>query len=297
MKLSQLKDVLAVANKRSFRAAARHLHMTQPAISRSISELERDLGAVLFDRHARGAQLSPMGERFVQRASAAMAELQRARDEIKQLQGQNVGAVVACLSSGAQARLLEGALVPFLKRYPGVQLKVFEGQYPTAELGLKDGNIDFYIGPEPEPETSIDSELVSEFLYDNHLVVIARKKHPLSQVESLDDLRGAQWVSGTPGHQIDNLSKAFLQLNMPLPDVAVRCSTINTIIFSVMHTDLLALVPRPLVDLGGPPGVTVLKIRKPIAGPRGVFVRRFGMPLTPAAEYFVDMLRRANGAE
>lgn len=294
MKLSQLKDVLAVANKRSFRAAARHLHMTQPAISRSISELERDLGAVLFDRHARGAQLSPMGERFVQRASAAMAELQRARDEIKQLQGKNIGSVMACLSSGAQVRLLEGALVPFLKRYPGVQLKLFEGQYPAAELGLKDGSIDFYIGPEPDPETSIDSELVSEFMYDHHLVVVVRKGHPLSNAESLEELTNAQWVSGTPGHQIDNLSKAFLKQSMPLPDVVVRCSTINTILFSVMHTDLLALVPKPMVDLGGPPGVTVLKIKKPIAGPRGVFVRRFGMPLTPAAEYFLDMLRRAN---
>jgi len=71
---------------------------------------------------------------------------------------------------------------------------------------------------------------------------------------------------------------------------------LNTIILSVMHTDLLALVPEPLVHLGGPPGVAILNIKKPITGPRGVFVRKFGMPLTPAAEYFCDMLRRANGA-
>ncbi|MES2534337.1 MAG: LysR family transcriptional regulator [Pseudomonadota bacterium] len=294
MKLSQLKDVLAVANKRSFRAAARHLHMTQPAISRSIHELERDLGILLFDRHARGAMLTPLGERFVQRASAALAELQRARDEITQLQGEGMGTVVACLSSGAQAKLLPAALTPFLQRYPGVQLQLIEGQYKSAELGLKDGNIDFYIGP--EPEAGIDSELVTEHLYENHLMIIARKGHPLSGVQSLDDLKDAEWLGATTGHEVDNLTLAFSQQNVTPPRVAMLAGTIQSIALSVMNSDLLALVPYPLARLAAPLGLTTIQLKTAIRGPRSVLVRRFGMPLTPAAEFFCDMLRRANQA-
>ncbi|HTP81621.1 MAG TPA: LysR family transcriptional regulator, partial [Alphaproteobacteria bacterium] len=59
MKLSQVRDVVAVAERGSLRAAARHLGAAQPALSRSIHELERELGVPLFERRARGMVLTP----------------------------------------------------------------------------------------------------------------------------------------------------------------------------------------------------------------------------------------------
>lgn len=292
MKINQLKDVIAVANKDSFRAAARHLNMTQSAISRSINELERDLGTILFDRHARGAVLTPMGERFVQRANSALNELQRARDELQQIQGKHVGKVVTCLSSGAQAKLLPGALAAFHKRYPEVKLELIEGQYQIAESGLKDGSIDFYIGP--EPETGVDSDLITEHYYDNSLVILARKGHPMSHARSLQELESAQWLSAATGQQVDDLSMLFREYGMPAPHVSMLCKTIHTIILAVKHSDLIVLVPYPLAKLGVSLGLTIIDIYISIKNPRTVFIRRFGMPLTPAAEYFSDMLHREN---
>lgn len=294
MKINQLKDVIAVAGKGSFRAAARHLNMTQSAISKSITELERDLGTVLFDRHARGAVLTPMGERFVQRAQSALNELQRARDELQQLQGKHVGKVVVCLSSGAQARLLPGALRPFHKRYPQVKLEIIEGQYQIAESGLKDGSIDFYIGP--EPEGGADSDLVTEHYYDNVLVILARKGHPLSHAKTLQELESAQWLSAATGRQVDDLSMLFKRHDMPAPHVSMLCKTIHTIILAVKHSDLLVLVPSSLAKMGMSLGLSVIDIYISVKDPRTVFIRRFGMPLTPAAEYFSDMLHRENVA-
>lgn len=292
MKINQLKDVITVAAKGSFRAAARHLNMTQSAISRSINELERDLGTILFDRHARGAVLTPMGERFVQRAQSALNELQRARDELEQLQGRYVGKVVTCLSSGSQAKLLPGALQSFHKRYPDVQLELIEGQYQIAENGLKDGSIDFYIGP--EPESGIDSDLVTEHYYDNSLVVLARKDHPLEHAKSLHELASARWISAAPGQQVDDLGKLFKEHGLPPPRVSMLCTTIHTIILTVKHSDLIVLVPYPLAKIGQSLGLTIIDIYISVRHPRNVFVRRFGMPLTPAAEYFSDMLQREN---
>ena len=69
MKLSALRDFLAVAERGSLRAAARHVSGSQPAMSRSIQELERELGVVLFERSPNGVQLTPMGLVFLRRAS------------------------------------------------------------------------------------------------------------------------------------------------------------------------------------------------------------------------------------
>ena len=68
MKLNSLRDFLAVAERGSLRAAARQLGVAQPAITRNIQELEKELGVVLFERQARGVTLSPMGEVFLRRA-------------------------------------------------------------------------------------------------------------------------------------------------------------------------------------------------------------------------------------
>jgi LysR family transcriptional regulator of abg operon len=98
MKLSQIRDVVAIAESGSLRAAAQHLGLAQPALTRSIRELEHELGAALFERRARGMVLTAAGDVFLQRARAVQAELQRSRDEIDQLKGLTRGQVVIGLS-------------------------------------------------------------------------------------------------------------------------------------------------------------------------------------------------------
>lgn len=71
----------------TLRSAARHLGIAQPAITRSIRELEHELGAALFVRHVNGVVLTPMGEAFLRRATAIQLELEPTKDEIQQLRG------------------------------------------------------------------------------------------------------------------------------------------------------------------------------------------------------------------
>eukprot|EP01031_Cornospumella_fuschlensis_P006796 gene6796-8452_t len=70
-KSRHLRDFIAIAHSRSLRAAATSLGLTQPAISRSLQELEEELGVPLFERHARGVLLTPAGEKFLVRAQIA----------------------------------------------------------------------------------------------------------------------------------------------------------------------------------------------------------------------------------
>ena len=135
MKLNQLRDVLAVADRGSLRAAARHLGLAQPALTRSVNLLERELGVTLFDRQAKGMQLTTMGEHFVRRARAIHSEIKRAREELDQLRGDTRGSISVCMSSLPHIALLPYAMGPFRERFPHIHIDVIEGLplTPAAE--------------------------------------------------------------------------------------------------------------------------------------------------------------------
>ena len=132
MKLTHLRDVVAVADRGSLRAAARHLGIAQPAITRSIREIERELGVALFERRARGVVMTPLGEVFLRRALAMQNELRLAREEMDQLQGKTTGRVSIALSTVPHLALLPRALQPFRARFPDVFLHVAVGLFPSV---------------------------------------------------------------------------------------------------------------------------------------------------------------------
>jgi LysR family transcriptional regulator of abg operon len=183
MKLHHLRDFLAIVEKESISAAAKSLGIAQPSLSRSIRELEKELGVPLFERHARGAALTPMGTVFAKRARMAVRELEKGRDEIAQIQGAVHGDVTVCISGVSHLTLLGAALRPFQDRYPLVNLNLIEGVYPLYENRLKEGSIDVYVGP--VPEGGAPSELKVEKLFQPSRVVLARKGHPLAGAKSM----------------------------------------------------------------------------------------------------------------
>ena len=126
MKLTQLGYIAAIAERGSVRAAARHLGVAQPAFSRSLAELERELGAPLFERRAKGMVATPLGQAFVRRAKTILNDVRRAQDEFEQLRGNAVGAVTIGLSIAAHLRLLPAALRSFRERYPKIRLHIIE---------------------------------------------------------------------------------------------------------------------------------------------------------------------------
>ena len=295
MKLHQIRDLLAVADKGSLRAAARHLGLAQPSISRSIRELERELGAPLLERRARGTVLTQTGALFARRASAAASELRKAREEIGQLHGPGQGSVVIACSAVPQLVLLPEALGPFRARYPRVALHLLDGAFPAVEARLKDGSVDLYAGVAPHAPPG--PELVQEKLFDNLRVVVARHGHPLSGAASLAELKGAEWVSTSITDDADaEFGELFRSHRLPSPRVIAR--TVGgglSLITLLSNTDLLAIVPRQWLEYSPLRGtLQKIDIREPIAAPPICLIRRAALPLTPAAEYLSDLLRRAS---
>lgn len=292
MKLNQLRDIVAVAERGSLRAAARHLDLAQPALTRSVRDLERELGAPLFERRARGMVLTPMGAAFVRRANAVLSEVRRAREEVEQLHGGTRGEVVAGLSMVPLIALLPKALPQFRARYPNVQLHLIEGWYTTLENALRDGSMDFYIGPEPVQTPPRD--LVQEKLFDNVRVVLARSGHPLSGARSLSQLIDAEWATTSVTFKAEEeFSELFSRFGLPAPKLALRSQSALTLMASLAASDLLAMVPIQWIQspwIGDQ--LARIPIRESLRAPSIVTIRRAGLPLTPAAEHLLDLMRR-----
>ncbi len=294
MKFNALRDFLAVAERGSLRAAARHLDSAQPAISRSIQELEKELGVVLFERRATGVVLTPMGSTFHRRAVAVFEELRRAREEIEQLRGSVHGRLRVALSSVGHIALLPHALRPFRQRYPGVALDILDAVYPGVEASLRDGSIDFYVGPAP---ADTPSDLLVEKLCDNTRVIVGRKGHPLAGATSLRELAEAEWITTSITHKAEEeLGPLFAQHGLPPPRLVMQAHSTLTFLTSMVSSDLLMMLPvqwtqSPLLR----DAVQRIPVREALPAPPVCLVRRAGMPLTPAAEYFGDMVRRGVG--
>ena len=292
MKLSQIREVLAIAERGSMRSAARQLGVAQPVMTRSIRELEHELGVLLFERRVTGMILTPMGEAFVRRATAIQLDLDRVRDELQQLRGETVGTVSAGLSTVAHVALLPRIIEPFRRRFPGVRLKLVEGLFPTLEPDIQDGKVDFYVGP--LAENFQPAELLVERLFDNRRVVVGRRGHPLANARSLKDLVDAHWVTTAITMNVDaELGPMFESYGLPHPHIALQTETALSMLIATAHSDLLAMLPQQWLAYFQPTGtIEHIPVAEMLPAPPICIVRRARLPLTPAAEFLCDLFRR-----
>lgn len=293
MTLNQIRNVVAIAERGSLRSAARFLGVTQPAITRSIRELEHELGVALFERRASGMALTPMGDAFVRRATGIQHEVERVRDEMDQLRGERVGTVSVGLSTASHIALLSRVIGPFQKRFPNVRLRVVEGLFPTLERDLQDGVVDFYIGPLADDANP--PELLVERLFANTRHVFGRPGHPLAGATSLKELIGARWVvDSLTIVGADDLRPLFAEFGLPAPDVAVSGQTSLSTIVSATGSDLLAMLPQQWTETLESTGLLKrIAIRETLPAATICMVTRARMPLTPMAEHLADLFRRA----
>jgi LysR family transcriptional regulator, pca operon transcriptional activator len=179
VKFRHLQCFLAVAQFGSVQQAAESLSITQPAVSKTIAELESVLGVRLFERGRHGAVPTREGQLFMPHASACVSALRQgvellARDE---------GAAAATLDVGVlptvATDVLSGALRRFVAQWPRVSVRLSTAANAELLERLKSGAISFAIGRLADPERMVG--LSFELLYNEPLAVVVRAGHPLTQ--------------------------------------------------------------------------------------------------------------------
>jgi LysR family transcriptional regulator of abg operon len=240
MRINQLRDLIAIVEAGSIRAAARSLGVSQPAMTKSMRQLEDQLHVRLLERTAHGVVPTEAGRAFLARARAAQAELRKGEEELAELTGSRAGAVAFGIGPFSGALLVPDALVWFRRDYPLARVRIVEG-IPRALLQLvRDETLDFVVGR--KLVVKLDAGVKYRPLFSIHLVVAGRRGHPLNHKQSLRDLIDAPWVTGG-----DLLEETFVLARLSPPRSIVRCESNSVQLGVLAKTDTLGLLPRPML--------------------------------------------------
>ncbi|WP_315138799.1 LysR family transcriptional regulator [Achromobacter marplatensis] len=175
MELRHLRCFGVLAEELHFTRAAERLHIEQPPLSRTIKELEDDLGVVLFDRDRRGTRLTAAGAAFLQDTRRLFTVLEQARENAKAVAAGLRGSLRIAISDGAVDRRLSAFLAHCREKEPEIEIRLSEVPLAEQLRGLRSG--DFTAGFAYTAE--IDNDIVAEPLWQDSLVIAVPARHEL----------------------------------------------------------------------------------------------------------------------
>lgn len=247
MELRHLRYYLAVAEELHFGRAAARLHMAQPPLSQQIKQLEAEIGVQLLTRSTRRVELTPAGERFLERARAILADVDEAGDEAQRVAAGEVGRVSLGLIGSATYELLPTIVPALREQCPDLELDLHgEMLTPAQEEGLRDGSLDICILRPPVR----DPDLRVRILRREALLVALPATHPLAQRDTirLADLRDEPFITYPSRHRSvvhDSIFDACRRAGFA-PRVVQEVQETSTLVVFVAAGLGVALVPEPV---------------------------------------------------
>jgi DNA-binding transcriptional LysR family regulator len=293
VELNQLRHVLAAARARNLTLAARELDISQPALSKSIRILEKELGATLFERGRFGVRLTSFGEAVLLHSQAIEAQTQSLKTQVESLKRGSSGLVrIGCGASAATA-LIPLALSRFVEKCPDVKFNILYGLNRSLLPWVRSGEIEFSLSF--APTFSGDSDLVYEPLYNETGAIVARHGHPLASARnvSVARLAACKWVL-SQSLPLDRLwfQNIFLSHGVNPPDVTVETDSTVLMKSLVSSSDFVTILPLDLLFWEETPRSLIeLKTEVPRwSGSVGITRRRRGT-LSPASAAFIDDIK------
>ncbi|MBA3895563.1 MAG: LysR family transcriptional regulator [Sphingomonadaceae bacterium] len=243
----RLQRFLAVYDHRSFGRAAVELHVTQPALSKSIQLLEDELKVKLFERTASGVVPTVYGEALSLHAKAIEAEMRNAVREIATLSGAVLGDVTIGVTPSVAAELIPRAFFKMRAQRPGITLTVHEGLMEQHIPALRRGELDMIVGGWIRGS---HPDLTVEGLVRDRAFVVAGPNHDLAGAGpvTLAALLMHQWV--LPPHSqfwLHSFENAFLSTGMQPPTPAAVANSPGFLLAAVQTGDYLTVLPEALV--------------------------------------------------
>ncbi|SFC05577.1 DNA-binding transcriptional regulator, LysR family [Polaromonas sp. OV174] len=249
LKLQQLAIFEQVVNTGSILAASRELHMTQPAVSKSIHELEGHFDQALFTRSKRGVRLTEFGELLQRHARSLLAELRFLADNANAWNTGVSGQVVVGTLISASASLLPKAVVRLRETAPNVVVTVRVGSNDVLFPELVRGEVDVVVGL--LPGESPNRALTHVPLYDETLCAVVARHHPLALDTSIDvqQLQDMVWIIPTPESAAMRSAQLFFAAaHMVVPKRIVESVSILTNLGLLLESSTIALMPYAVAE-------------------------------------------------
>ncbi|MCZ7562962.1 MAG: LysR family transcriptional regulator [Burkholderiales bacterium] len=296
MKLSQLRNLVAVAEAGTIRQAARNLFLSQSSVTKSLQELEAYLGVELLHRTAHGVAPTAAGAALIARAKVVEAELRQARNDIETVRGAGSGEIRVSASPSVAVGLLPRAVLAFKRGHPKVTFQIQEGVYPDVLPAVRMGELDFAICLVPERPR--DEELHFELLLRDDLTPAVRTGHPLAGRGrlSFDELVASdlEWViyRRGPGGR-DVYEQTFRAAGLAPPKGTIECTSFACALALVEASDCITLLPsRLFADRQRRMSITPLALASPMPPWNVAVISRAKHRLAPVCTEFLRELHR-----
>lgn len=293
LKLRDISVLMAVAQSGSMAKAARELAVSQPVVSKTISDLEHILGVRLLDRSPQGVSPTPFGRALLNRGVAVFDELRLGIKEIEFLADPTVGDVRVGASSAMVDGFLPVVVARLCRQYPRLTIEVQILSGSALPEGLRERTVDFVVARISTPIREPD--LSAEILFEDPQLVIVGAKNPLAQRRKvkLPELVDDPWILPRSGSVAGALiADTFHACGLEVPRAAVSCDSFQMTGALLGAGRYLAMFPRSLLKFSGwRRSVKVLPVTLPnLPRPVGVVTLK-GRIAHPAAQLFIDRMR------
>ncbi|MBQ5941538.1 MULTISPECIES: LysR family transcriptional regulator [unclassified Massilia] len=295
LKTRQLLLLIALDDYRNIHRAAEELHMTQPAASKQIKDLEEMLDVRLFERLPRGMEPTIYGETMIRHARMALTSLALAHDDIVALKAGLAGQVeVGVIMSPAMA-LLPRAIARIKEQAPLLRIGVQVESSNVLLDKLQRGTLDFMIGRILEKEDS--TGLIYEELTEEPACAVVRPGHPLLENRQLElkDIADRPWILPPPGsilrHRFDMM---FRRAGLAPPVNVVDTTALLLITALLQQTDSLHVMPQEVAQYYASLNVMrILPIELPCKMDAFGIIRQQDHLLSPGADLLLKAVRAA----
>lgn len=249
--IKALHNFVLIAKLGGFAKAARHLNVNQSSLSRSLAQLETDIGVKLFDRSTAGTVITSAGERFMPLAQSILRDVQRAKDLFDGGETEEIDIVSLGVSPSLLHEGLSGAVADLMNKKHDLGLNVQTGTLETLLEGVKSRELNVALSFMANIYTRKASDLRDlsvEELSERTLLPAARADHPI--FKGPIDLLAASRFSWAVPHQMSvsyRFENAFFRRNFPIPPQRLNCSSMSFLMRGVLDYSLLGMLPESLI--------------------------------------------------
>lgn len=290
----QLRDLIAVVETGSLRAAARRLGLTQPSLTKSLRQLESQLGIPLLIRSTHGVALTSAGERLLEHARTIESQIRRATEDLAQFRGGASERVSVGVSPAVSLGFFAEAVNALRARQPDAAVRIVEGLHERLLADVRQGAVDFALMP--REERGLLPDLRVRPLFQARVVVMGRVGHPCRGARDLADLAQCDWITQRRNSTIDRLiDREAARLGMDGLRWKVECASSLIYRDIIARSDLvgLALATRPEGAPVRSGGVTSILHGPPLPVVPVVLVHRPDLPPSGSAGILAGLCRKA----
>lgn len=303
LKPAQLRLLHEIAAHGQLQVAAERCAMTQPAASRMLAEVERQIGARLFLRQPKGMEPTEIGQSVLRRARVVLRELHSMASDVEEMQSGNAGSVRVGAVTGPAVGFLVSAIREIKKVSPRADISV-EVQ-PSRDLvsQLAAGEMDFVLARILPDFDSRDFNIRK--LRGETVKFVARSGHPMSRAApvTLTELAEYEWIMQQRGAPIREATlSAFTSAGIPEPSQIVSTPSLLFTVAYLARSDAVSPVSEEMANLLILPPVganfAVLKVPHDVQVPPYDLLSLRRRPLSPLAENLQNIvIRHAESAE